>query len=89
MVQDPREAKVSELHILFDVEEDVGWFQVSMKDCSPAVTASVALLQGQHELCHDSQDKLLLQITTGMVKKHTLLTLHTVRKRMYSGGKEN
>lgn len=71
MVQDPREAEVSELHVLFDVEEDVGWFQVSMKNRGPAVTASVALLQGQRELRHDSQDKLLLQITPAMVNTHT------------------
>lgn len=46
MIQDPCETKVAKLHILFDVKEDVCWFQVSMENCGPAVTASVALLQG-------------------------------------------
>lgn len=46
MVQDSRQAKVTELNVLFDVEEDVGWFQVSMEHGGPAVTPSVALLQG-------------------------------------------
>lgn len=60
MVQDPCKAKVSELDVLSDVEEDVGWLQVSMKNRRSAIAASVALLQGQRELCRDAQDKLLL-----------------------------
>lgn len=71
MIQDPRKTKVTKLHILFDVEEDVCWFQVSMENRGPTVAASVALLQGQHKLCHDSQDKSLLQIPSTMVKTHT------------------
>lgn len=69
MVQDPRQAKVAQFDILLDVEEDVGWFQVPMKDCGPAVTPPVTLLQGQRELGHDSQDELLLQIAPVKVKK--------------------
>lgn len=71
MVQDPRKAKVAELHIVSDVEEDVGGLQVSMKNCGAAITASVAFLQSQCELCHDSQDELLLQVTPAMTETHT------------------
>ena len=63
MIQDPGKAEVSELNVLSDVEEDVGWFQVSVKNGGPAVAAPVTLLQGQRELGHDPQDELLLQET--------------------------
>lgn len=46
VVQNPRQTKVPELDVLLDVEEDVGWFQVPMKNRGPAVAAAVALLQG-------------------------------------------
>lgn len=63
VVQNPGQAEVSELHVLLDVEEDVGWFQVPVKDRGPAVAPPVTLLQGQGELRHHPQDELLLQIT--------------------------
>lgn len=47
VVQDPGQAKVSQLYILFDIQEDVGWLEVSMKNGGPpAIAAPVALLQG-------------------------------------------
>lgn len=62
MVQNPGQAEVSELHVLLDVEEDVGRFQVSVKDRGPAVAPPVTLLQGQGELRHHPQNEPLLQV---------------------------
>lgn len=48
MVEDPGQAKVSQLYILVDIQEDVGRLEVSVKNGgAPATAAPVALLQSQ------------------------------------------
>lgn len=47
MVEDPGQAKVSQLYVLLDIQEDVGRLEISVKDGGPpAIAAPVALLQG-------------------------------------------
>lgn len=44
-----------------------------MKNRGTAITASVALVKSQCELCHDPQDELLLQITPAMTKTRAVI----------------
>lgn len=63
VVEDPGETKVSELHVVLDVEEDVCGLQVPVEDRGSAIAAPVALLQGQRQLRHHLDDELLIQIS--------------------------
>lgn len=61
MLEDARQPKVSELHVVPCVQEHIGRLEVAVQHRAPAGRAPVALAQRQHKLRQHPQDKLLLQ----------------------------